>query len=406
MRFFVAAFMSLLSAISFSQTENIWVQKADFGDLKRERAVAFSIGDYGYVGTGEDTNNVSHKDLWRYDPATDTWSQMANLTGVERRNAVAFVIDDIGYVGTGIDSSSSAVGTNLFDFWAYNPSSNSWSSCAAYPGGGGFGVYYAAAFSANGKGYVTCGKIGANWYASDMWEYSPIGNFWTNKAPFPGGVRYGLSALSIDDKGYVGFGIDQDLYRRDWWQYDPISNWWTAKSDLPGSERGTASTFTISQRGFIVLGANGSYIDELWQYNPFTDSWSIKSDFPGAGRRNGIAFSIGNKGYAGIGKGSTGLKRTFYEYTPAGPVGMDENSGLSLEIYPNPVVESAFLFLQNNSDASHYSILNMNGEIVASETITTQSVEIHRNNLPSGTYLLAVTNHGGAILAIEKLIFE
>ncbi len=405
-RFFCLTLLTGFSGLSIAQGENTWLQKADFGDLKRERAVSFSIGDYGYVGTGEDSMNVSKKDLWRYDPDANSWSQMANLPGVERRNAVAFVIDEIGYVGTGIDSASSWVGTLLFDFWAYDPSSNSWTAKANYPGGSGFGVYYAAAFSAGGKGYVTCGKMGSNWYASDLWEYDPTLDNWTPKAPFPAGVRYGLSALSIDDLGYVGFGIDQDLYRRDWWQYNPTTNAWTAKSDLPGSERGTASTFTIGQRGFIVLGANGSYIDELWQYNPFTDSWSIKSDFPGQGRRNGIAFSIGNKGYAGIGKGATGLKKTFYEYTPAGPVGLDENSKLSIQIYPNPVVESALLFLQNNSDAAFYSVVDMAGRMLMTETISGQSVEIRRNQLPAGTYVLAVTNKNGNLLAIEKLIFE
>jgi hypothetical protein len=42
----------VLPFIGSTQTENYWTKKSDFAGLKRERAVAFSIGDYGYVGTG------------------------------------------------------------------------------------------------------------------------------------------------------------------------------------------------------------------------------------------------------------------------------------------------------------------------------------------------------------------
>ena len=57
----------LLTTLLIAQ-ENDWDKRADFGGLKRERAVAFSIGDYGYVGTGIDTAEIVHNDLWRFDP--------------------------------------------------------------------------------------------------------------------------------------------------------------------------------------------------------------------------------------------------------------------------------------------------------------------------------------------------
>jgi hypothetical protein len=39
----------------FGQLENTWTKKQVFGGGKRERAVAFSIGDFGYIGTGVNT---------------------------------------------------------------------------------------------------------------------------------------------------------------------------------------------------------------------------------------------------------------------------------------------------------------------------------------------------------------
>lgn len=398
-------FVVFIAVTSFAQT-NSWTKKLGFGGLKRERAVSFSIGDFGYVATGEDTVNVTHKDLWRYDPALDLWTQMADLPGSPRRNAVGFAIENKGYVGTGIDSSESFVGTILSDFWEYDADLNTWTQKANYPGGSGFGVYYAGAFVADNKGYVTCGKMGANWYAFDLWEYKPTTDTWTQRANFPGGVRYAITALSIDNKGYVGMGIDNDLYRKDWWEYNPGTNVWVEKSDLPGTERGAASSFTIVSKGFVVFGADGGYKDELWEYSPYSDSWNIKANFPGGERRNAIAFSIGNKGYGGIGKGPSGLRQNFYEYSPMYPVGIEEQEKLNIQVYPNPIVESATLFLQNESNASHYVLLDINGKIIQSEIVNSQSVEIQRAEIAAGIYQLVVFNDKGNPLATEKIIFQ
>ena len=46
--------------------QNTWLQKADFGGGTRFLAVGFSIGNYGYIGTGDATSNQN--DFWQYDP--------------------------------------------------------------------------------------------------------------------------------------------------------------------------------------------------------------------------------------------------------------------------------------------------------------------------------------------------
>lgn len=391
---------------SYSQGQNSWVKKKPFGGLKRERAVSFAIGDYGYVGTGEDTVNVTHKDLWQYDPALDVWTQKADLPGSPRRNAVGFALNDKGYIGTGIDSSESSLGIELKDFWEYDPTLNSWTQKADYPGAAGLGVYYAGAFTADNKGYITCGKYGPSAYAFDLWEYKPSTDSWSQRANFPGGVRYAVSALSIENKGYVGMGIDYDLYRKDWWQYDPSTNVWEQRSNLPGTERGAASTFTIGSKGFVVFGADGGFKDELWEYNPYTDSWNIKANFPGGERRNGVAFAIGTKGYAGIGKGPSGIRQNFYEYNPALPLGVDENELVQIQVYPNPVVDRASVFIQNDSDAKWILIVNNSGQLVQQLAVTGQTMELERNNLSSGIYFLVILNSQQKTIGQTKLIFS
>jgi N-acetylneuraminic acid mutarotase len=406
MRILLSLLLFLIGSTSFSQGQNSWTKKAPFGALKRERAVSFAIGDYGYVATGEDTVNITHNDLWKYDPLLDSWTQMADLPGSPRRNAVGFALNDKGYVGTGIDSSESSMGVELKDFWEYDPTLNSWIQKADYPGAGGLGVYYAGSFTADNKGYVTCGKYGPSAYAFDLWEYKPTTDSWSQRANFPGGIRYAVSALSIDDKGYVGMGIDYDLYRKDWWQYDPATNVWEQRANLPGTERGAASTFTIGSKGFVVFGADGGFKDELWEYNPYTDSWNIKANFPGGERRNGIAFTIGTKGYGGIGKGPSGIRQNFYEYTPALPLAVDENQSIQVQVYPNPIVDMAQIFIQNESDAKWILISNSAGQLVQQIQVTSQTMELQRNNLAAGIYYLTVLNSTQKPIGRTQLIFN
>ncbi|MCB0583398.1 MAG: hypothetical protein KDD10_29235, partial [Phaeodactylibacter sp.] len=59
---------------------NIWNQTADFSGGPRFGAIGFSIGQKGYVGTGNDGGNHK-KDFWEYDPLAGTWTQRADFGG-------------------------------------------------------------------------------------------------------------------------------------------------------------------------------------------------------------------------------------------------------------------------------------------------------------------------------------
>lgn len=393
----------------FAQTQNTWTKKLAFEGQKRARAIAFAIDDFGYVGMGEDTAEMTHNDLWKYDPVLDTWTQVASLPGSTRRNAVGITINGKGYVGTGVDSSWSQVGTILEDWWEYDAGLNSWTQKANYPGGydalnntGFEGVYFATAFEANGKGYICGGKMGPDFYGTDLWEYDPLLDSWTRKADFPGLDRYQMTSVSIDGKGYVGMGVDHDLFRKDWYEYDPLTDTWTQKTDLPGVERGASSSFVLGQRGFIVFGSDGGYKDELWQYDPYGDSWSIKSDFPGAGRKNGIAFAIGLKGYAGLGQGASGKRRSFYEYFPHHPLDLEEYS-LNLNAYPNPAQNEFTLELDEYNMDIQLVIADLSGRILQTEQLNSSVTTIDVTELESGQYLILANDLQGYNLHSIKL---
>ncbi|MCH2235363.1 MAG: hypothetical protein MK078_14015 [Crocinitomicaceae bacterium] len=404
MKYLLTFFSFILLFSSFGQ-DNTWEKRADFGALKRERAVSFSIGDYGYVGTGTDTAEVVHADLWRFDPSTNSWSQMSDMPASVRRNAVGFAIEDKGYIGTGVDNDVASLGTILDDFWEYNPDLNSWTQKADYPGGGGFGVYHATGFAIDDKGFICAGKIGPSNYVFDLWEYDPDLDTWTARTSFPGSVRYQLSSFVVEGKAYVGMGVDYDIFRRDWWEYDPTTFVWSSKADLPGSERGAASTFTLGQRGFVVFGTDGGFKNELWEYNPFTDSWNIKAPFPTAGRKGAVAFAIGDTAYAGIGKGNTGKKKSFYAYVP-GVVSTNENKFIHSRVYPNPIKETFAVEADPLLVNGQFSFYNAGGQLIWNGIIDSETMTLERNNMASGYYTLILSNPEQEVTVTKTLMFE
>lgn len=316
---------------------NTWTKLNDVGMGKRERAVGFSIGSLGYLCGGIDTAEVSHKDLWAYDPQTDAWTQKSDLPGSARRDAISFVIDSYAYVGSGMDSVSGPVGTILKDFWRFNPTTNVWSAAADFPGAGGDGVYFATGFSLGGKGYLCGGKTGPNLYSSQLWEYKPSNDQWIQRANFPGGLRYQMLSFVGGSKAYVGMGTDQNIYKKDMYCYDPGANNWQTIAPFPGYERASASTFTLEERGFVCLGNNGGLLMDLIEYNPSSDTWTLRSAFGGSERKGAISFVIDNKAYVGTGKGYSGKKDSWYVYMPSNYAALDELQA-SLQIFPNPII--------------------------------------------------------------------
>jgi N-acetylneuraminic acid mutarotase len=391
-------------------SQNTWDKRESVGGSKRERAVGFAIGNRGYVCLGQDTLNQMLNDLWEFDPGTNSWTQKANFPGAARRDAAVFVIGNKAYVGTGINNADAFAGTRLSDLWEYDPANNAWTSKAPYPGNSGTGIYYASGFSVAGKGYFCCGKKGSSFYSNELWEYNPLSNSWTMKAGFPGGVRYGGVAFSIGSFGYYGTGTDENILTQDFYKYSPATNTWTIIAPLPGAGRFACSSFTLANRGYIVFGTDGGYKDELWEYDPQINYWTSKSSYPDGERRSGIAFTAGSKAYAGTGKGLTGTRRDFYEYTVAPVIGIQElNKDLITSVYPNPMNESCLVKLSNDvvfsGEHLNWQLLNIEGKVMTAEDINSSEIAIQRNNLSPGMYFLVI-RAGENFIASKKLIIK
>ena len=112
---------------------------------------SFTIADHAYVGFGA-TEDVYKRDLFRYNPGSNTWTPMPDLPGNVRGGASTFVLQDKGYICGGYD------GGLLDDLWEFDPVANAWNIRAYF---GGSERRNAVAFSINnsfavvglGKGY-------------------------------------------------------------------------------------------------------------------------------------------------------------------------------------------------------------------------------------------------------------
>jgi N-acetylneuraminic acid mutarotase len=390
-----------LPILAFSQF-NIWTKKTDFIAGKRERAVAFSIGDYAYVSTGIDTAEILLKDLWQYDPNTDTWTQKADLPGVARRDAVAFSLNGKGYIGTGIDNESALVGNKLKDMWEYEPATNTWTQKADFPGSGALGVYFATAFTADNKGYICGGKYGPNLYSNQLWEYKPSSDQWIQRANFPGGVRYQLSSFSIGNQGYVGLGANQDIYKKDFYRYNPGSNQWTQMADFIGSERGSACSFTLNNRGFICLGTNGGLLGDLIEYNPYADEWEVRCAYGGSERKNAVAFVVNERAFVGLGKGYSGKKASIQEYAPPNYTGLEEAQFLC-QISPNP--SKGILRISSEISIEQLQLFDSFGKPCFHQSHNMSNhLELDLSHLPSGIYFAKILVANGQFIQKQILI--
>jgi len=79
--------------------QSYWTQKANFGGTARNFATGFTIGNKGYIGTGDAGGDSN--DFWEYDPNTDIWTQKANLVELHAMLQLVFSIGSKGYIGIG-----------------------------------------------------------------------------------------------------------------------------------------------------------------------------------------------------------------------------------------------------------------------------------------------------------------
>lgn len=407
-------FSSLLSKpVSWSQVPDSWIRQNDFSGNARSNAVAFSLLDQGYVGTGRDVNGNLLKDFWKFDPGSGVWTQVADFGGTARTGAVGFAIDSSGYLGTGMDGSGL-----VKDFWKYNPLSNDWQpvqSLGQFRTNPSSERRDASCAVSGNQSFVICGYDGSSGYVKQNWRFDPLADTsWIlrqNLANVNDLVNFGRRwAVAFTANNYVFFGTGLHYtqnYRGDVWRYDPLLNAWSQVADFGGSFRSNAIAFSLHNQGYVGCGTNGNYHNDLWKYNPNTNSWLQVASFPGNKIVNAVAFVIKNRAYVGLGNDSLlNMNQEIWCYVPDSTTGIEEVSRkLPVRIFPNPATEKAELQISGSSGPLHFTLFNMEGSIIRKEIVSSQNFHLERAGLRSGIYLIKIEDEFGNT-ASKKIIFQ
>lgn len=140
-----------------------WLQKASVGGSKRAAAIAFVWNDKAYICSGSNNGEIQN-DLWMYDAATNEWTEKRKIydysdetydddyTSIPRQNGVAFIMGNYVYLTSGENSSI------VSSTWQYDPAADSWAEKTGFEGTGRQG---ALAFTLSNRGFVLTGRSGS-----------------------------------------------------------------------------------------------------------------------------------------------------------------------------------------------------------------------------------------------------
>ncbi len=318
---YLSIFISL--SITLNANNDIWTQKSSLS-VGRTTHAAFSLGDKGYVCCGmiSSSPQTDTDELWQYDPSTNTWSQKAQFPGGKRRELTSFVIDSFAYVGHGRSISNNQFHTS---FYKYNARTNSWSQIEDCP----VERYTSTGFSIDGKGYVTCGVNSVR--HKDLFQYDPSTDSWTQKQSLPSGALNRAYACVVvkDSKAYLVGGFE-GLFMDELYVYNPTNNSWTEKATFPGGKR--AFLAGLVHKGKILMGmgfSTGNAYQDWYEYIPSTDKWEEYNEFPEDNVFGHGTFTIGDKSYVVAGSTLSGNVRNYLHELSGSSTSVDDKAKIS-----------------------------------------------------------------------------
>lgn len=388
------------SVLVFSQGS--WSPRAPLPDSARGYGVGFSIGKYGYVGLGGSElsgNNWKYfTNFWQFNPSTNSWTRKAAFPGKARICPATFVIGNYAYVVTG--GQQNASNNFVRECWQYNSVTDKWIQKHDFPG---LTRCWAVGFAIGKNGYIGTGYDTLRYNVlRDFWEYDTATDTWTQKHDFGGAARYCASGFAVEGKGYICFGLDStnSIAARDMWEYDTATDSWTQKSNNPTDSMGFTNGFVIGNDIYVGTGQaqNFKIYSDFWKYNTINDTWTQQKNFLGGYAAECSAFAIDDTGYMGLGILEDNTLRgsnTFFRFKPE-----DSLTGIlrifsdaEVHVFPNPFGSSCLISLPNitNNSPIEFTLYNVSGQKEdANISCYYPNYILNRGKLPAGMYFLSV----------------
>lgn len=106
----------------------------DYPGDARINAIAFAIGNYGYVGTGQSKDDKQTKDFYRFDPTAASGNQWTIVNGFGGQKEPAGTLLYLRIMLLPTLSGGTNNGKDVDDFWKFDPSKSEENKLGTSPG--------------------------------------------------------------------------------------------------------------------------------------------------------------------------------------------------------------------------------------------------------------------------------
>ncbi|MDZ7935655.1 MAG: hypothetical protein U5M51_11995 [Emticicia sp.] len=110
----------------YSLPQNKWIKMTTFRGENRRRGIAFTLKGKLYYGAGQSAKTYKPlRDIWEFDPLTNTWKKVTDYPGAGTINLTAVGIGNFVYVGFGQQVTLNAINVEITrdmgDYWRFRP---------------------------------------------------------------------------------------------------------------------------------------------------------------------------------------------------------------------------------------------------------------------------------------------
>jgi N-acetylneuraminic acid mutarotase len=283
-----------------------WATRAPLPEPRTEVSVAadgrqiFVVGGFAPGASGQGW--TAPRSMYAYDPSSDRWSSVATIVEGVNHSALVHVDGKLYVVGGFRETSRQPTGA----VHIYDLASRQWSAGAPMltPRGALAVVVLDRKIHALGGNAANAQELGAHDHrvggdASSVGThevYDPATNTWTRRAPMPTPRNHHAAAVLQGRIHAVGGRVGGDFTMTTHEIYDPTRDAWTAAPPLPTGRSGIAAV-ALDGRLYVfggeVFGAIHKTFSEAERYDPRANRWQAMPPMPTARHGLGAAAALG-----------------------------------------------------------------------------------------------------------------